>query len=45
MELTSRLQVVNTQLNQDAVKAAHDAGKELLVDMSGVRDVATRARE
>ncbi|KIU19821.1 3-hexulose-6-phosphate synthase [Weissella cibaria] len=44
-DITTILGVAEDQSIQDAVKAAHEAGKELLVDMIGVRDVATRARE
>lgn len=44
-DITTILGVAEDQSIKDAVKAAHEAGKELLVDMIGVQDVATRARE
>ncbi|USS85041.1 orotidine 5'-phosphate decarboxylase [Fructilactobacillus myrtifloralis] len=44
-DITTILGVAEDQSIKDAVKAAHDAGKEILVDMIGVTDVAKRARE
>lgn len=44
-DITTILGVAEDQSIKDAVKAAHDAGKELLVDMIGVQDIAKRARE
>lgn len=44
-DITTILGVAEDQSIKDAVKAAHEAGKELLVDMIGVQDVATCARE
>ena len=44
-DITTILGVAEDQSIKDAVKAAHEAGKELLVDMIGVQDIATRARE
>lgn len=44
-DITTILGVAEDQSIKDAVKTAHEAGKELLVDMIGVQDVATRARE
>lgn len=44
-DITTILGVAEDQSIKDAVKAAHDAGKELLVDMIGVQDVAKRAKE
>lgn len=44
-DITTILGVAEDQSIKDAVKAAHEAGKELLVDMIGVHDVASRAAE
>lgn len=44
-DITTILGVSEDQSIKDAVKAAHEAGKEILVDMIGVQDVAKRARE
>jgi 3-hexulose-6-phosphate synthase len=44
-DITTILGVAETQSIKDAIQAAHEAGKEILVDMIGVQDVATRARE
>ncbi|USS88615.1 3-hexulose-6-phosphate synthase [Fructilactobacillus hinvesii] len=44
-DITTILGVAEDQSIKDAVKAAHDDGKEILVDMIGVQDVAKRARE
>lgn len=44
-DITTILGVAEDQSIKDAVAAAHEAGKQLLVDMIGVQDVATRARK
>ncbi|MDF7637786.1 orotidine 5'-phosphate decarboxylase [Leuconostocaceae bacterium ESL0958] len=44
-DITTILGVAEDQSLKDAIAAAHDAGKEILVDMIGVQDVAKRARE
>ncbi|WP_429970272.1 3-hexulose-6-phosphate synthase [Fructilactobacillus sp. Tb1] len=44
-DITTILAVSEDQSIKDAVKTAHEAGKEILVDMIGVQDVAKRARE
>lgn len=44
-DITTILAVAEDQSIKDAVKAARAAGKQLLVDMIGVHDVAKRATE
>ncbi|AQW21177.1 3-hexulose-6-phosphate synthase [Lentilactobacillus curieae] len=44
-DITTILAAAEDQSIKDAVKAAHDAGKELLVDMIGIHDLAKRAKE
>ncbi|MFD1124563.1 3-hexulose-6-phosphate synthase [Lentilactobacillus raoultii] len=44
-DITTILAVAEDQSIEDAVKAARAAGKQLLVDMIGVHDVAKRAAE
>lgn len=44
-DITTILGVAEDQSIKDAVAAAHKAGKEILVDMIAVPDVAKRARE
>ncbi|WEV54333.1 3-hexulose-6-phosphate synthase [Leuconostocaceae bacterium ESL0723] len=44
-DITTILGVAEDQSIKDAVAAAHKAGKEILVDMIAVHDVAKRARE
>ncbi|ETO40506.1 D-arabino-3-hexulose 6-phosphate formaldehyde lyase [Fructilactobacillus florum 8D] len=44
-DITTILGVAEDQSIRDAIKVAHQAKKELLVDMIGVHDVARRARE
>ena len=44
-DITTILGVAEDQSIKDAIKAAHEAGKELLVDMIGVKDIENRARE
>lgn len=41
-DITTILGVAEDQSIKDAVAAAHEAGKQLLVDMIGVQDVADR---
>ncbi|UQS85380.1 3-hexulose-6-phosphate synthase [Apilactobacillus apisilvae] len=43
--ITTILGVAEDQSIKDAIQTAHEAGKELLVDMIGVQDVAKRAQE
>lgn len=44
-DITTILGVAEDQSIKDAIKAAHEAGKEILVDMIGVKDIENRARE
>ena len=44
-DITTILGVAEDQSIKDAIKAAHEAGKEILVDMIGVQDIENRARE
>lgn len=44
-DITTILGVAEDQSIKDAIKTAHEAGKEILVDMIGVQDIENRARE
>ena len=44
-DITTILGVAEDQSIKDAIKTAHEAGKEILVDMIGVKDIENRARE
>ena len=44
-DITTILGVAEDQSIKDAIKAVHEAGKEILVDMIGVKDIENRARE
>lgn len=44
-DITTILGVAEDQSIKDAIKTAHEAGKEILVDMMGVQDIENRARE
>ena len=44
-DITTILGVAEDKSIKDAIKAAHEAGKEILVDMIGVKDIENRARE
>ena len=44
-DITTILGVAEDQSINDAIKTAHEAGKEILVDMIGVQDIENRARE